>query len=284
MLYFTDSEIDQLISEDLPYYDLTSSSVKLGSRVARISFATRHDTVICGTEEAIRIFEKFHINPTLLSVSGEYIGEGIKFLEGEGLANNIHAIWRVTTNLMEFSSGIATRMRNLLEMAREVEPEISVVTTRKSLPFTKKISLKAVQVGGGNAHRLGLSDTVLIFENHTKFLGGLDNLIDKLPKIRQRAASRSITVEVKNTDDALKIAAADINGIQLDTMPPAEIKKIIPALRKTNSSLRISAAGNITEENIREYAATGVEMIVTSCPYFGKPADFQVNIEPVFDM
>ena len=284
MIYFTDSEIDQLITEDLPYFDLTSLSVRLGSKVARISFTTRHAAVICGTEEAVKIFEKFHIQPTLLSVSGEYIDEGIKFLEGEGLANNIHSIWRVTTNLMEFSSGIATRMRDLLNLAREVNPDISVVTTRKSLPFTKKLSLKAIQAGGGNVHRLGLSDTVLIFGNHIKFIGGIDNLILKLPEIAQRAAGRSITVEVKNAEDALKIAAAELNGIQLDNLPADTLKKLIPQIRKKNPALRIAAAGNINSTNIREYSDTGADIIVTSSPYYGKPADFQVNIEPVYDL
>jgi molybdenum transport protein len=283
MLYFTDSEIDQLISEDLPYYDLTSHSVKLGSKVARISYATRHETVICGTEEVIKIFEKFRISPTLLSVSGEFIDTGIKFLEGEGLATNIHAIWRITSNLLEFSSGIATRMRAILELAHEVNPEISIVTTRKSIPFTKKISLKAIQAGGGNVHRLGLSDTVFIFDQHIKFLGGLDNLIQKFPEIGKRAAGRSITVEVKNASDALKICSARLDGLQLDMIPAEELKKLIPELRRKNASLRISATGNITEENIKDYASTGVDIIVTSSPYFGKPASIQVNIEPVFD-
>ncbi|MBN1952945.1 MAG: ModD protein [Bacteroidales bacterium] len=284
MIYFTDSEIDQLITEDLPYFDLTSLSVKLGSKVARISFTTRHSTVLCGTEEVIRIFEKFHIQPTLLSVSGEYIDEGIKFLEGEGLAKNIHSIWRVTANLMEFSSGIATRMRELVTLAQAVNKDISVVTTRKSQPFTKKLSLKAIQTGGGNAHRLGLSDTVLIFNNHIKFIGGLDMMISKLPQIAKRAAGRSITVEVQNSEDALKIAGAQLDGIQLDKIPAGELKKLVPKIRKINPSLRIAATGSISASNIQEFADTGVDIIVTSFPYYGRPADFQVNIEPVFDL
>lgn len=284
MIYFSDSEIEQLINEDLPYYDLTSLSVKLGSRVARISFSTRHDTVICGTEEVLKIFEKFKITPTLISVSGERIDKGIKFLEGEGLANNVHAVWRISANLMEFSSGIATRMRNLLELARAVNPDISVVTTRRSIPFTKKISLKAIQAGGGNAHRLGLSDTVLIFNNHIKFLRGIENLREKLPSIGKRTAGRSITVEVKNSEDALFICDAAINGLQLDKMPVSELKELVPRLRKKNPGLRISAAGNIGLDNIEAYAGTGVDSIVTSDPYYGKPAEFQVNIDPVFDL
>lgn len=284
MIYFTDAEIDQLISEDLPYYDLTSHSIKMGSKIARISFTTRHETLICGTEEAVKIFEKFKINPTLISISGENIAEGVKFLEGEGLANDVHLIWRTVTNLMEYASGIATRMKNLNEQAQQVNHDISIVTTRKSVPFTKKIAVKAIHIGGGNVHRLGLSDTILIFDNHIKFLGGIGNLILNLPEIKQRSAGRNISIEVKNSDDALTLAKTNINILQLDKFKAEEIKELIPQLRKENPTIKIAAAGNIDINNIQEYATSGVDMLVTSSPYYGKPADFMVNIEPRYDL
>lgn len=284
MIYFTDAEIDQLISEDLPYFDLTSHSIKMGSKIAQISFTTRHDTLICGTEEAVKIFEKFKINPTLISISGEIIPKGVKFLEGEGLANDVHLIWRTVTNLMEYASGIATRMNNLIEKAQEVNRDISIVTTRKSIPFTKKIAVKAIHIGGGTIHRLGLSDTILIFDNHIKFLGGIGNLILNLPEIKHRSAGRNISVEVKNVSDALTLAKTNINILQLDKFSAKEIKELIPQIRKENPMLKIAAAGSIDINNVQEYATTGVDILVTSSPYYGKPADFQVVIEPVFNL
>lgn len=284
MIYFTDAEIDQLINEDIPYYDLTSLSVKLGSKVARISFATRQSTVICGTEEVLRIFEKFKIKPTLISLSGEHIEGGFKFLEGEGLANNVHAVWRTAGNLLEFASGVATHTKSLIETAHKANPDIAVVTTRKSLPFTKKLAVKAVRTGGGNIHRLGLSDSILIFDNHIKFLGGIGQLILKLPEIRHRAAGKSITVEVSNESDALSMARTSINALQLDHFTPKQIKKLIPEIRKENPTLKLIAAGNIDITNIADFAVTGVDTIVASSPYYGHPADFTILIEPVFDM
>jgi molybdenum transport protein len=284
MIYFTDAEIDQLIHEDLPYYDLTSLSVKLGSKVASISFSTRHETVICGTEEVLKIFEKFNIAPTLISISGEQIEEGIKFLEGEGLARNIHAVYRTAANLMEFASGIATRTKKLVEAACEVAPDINIATTRKTIPFTRKIAIKAVRSGGGQIHRLGLSDSILIFDHHVKFMGGLENFLKKIAETRQRSEGKSITIEAKNEKEALIIAKAQVDTLQLDKMPADKIKALVPELRKINPALRIAAAGNIDFDNVKEFAATGVDLLVTSSPYFGKPADFQVNIEPVFDV
>jgi molybdenum transport protein len=284
MIYFTDAEIDQLIIEGFPYFDITSLTTKIGSKVARIAFSTRHNTVICGAEETLKIFEKFKITPTLISFSGEQIEKGIKFLEGEGLVKNIYAIGQTVANLMEFASGIATRTKTLVEIAHEVCPGIPVVMTRKSIPFTKKIIAKAIRIGGGDIQQLGLSDSILIFNEHIKFLGGLENLILKLPEIRKRAAGRSITIEVKTADEALMMAKSHIDTLQIDEISSKELKKLVPDLKKLNPSLRIAAAGNIDENNIAEFASSGVDILVTSCPYYGKSADFQINIEPVFDL
>jgi molybdenum transport protein len=284
MIYFTDAEIDQLISEDFPYFDITSLSVKLGTKVARISYTTRQNTVICGTEEVLKIFEKFKITPTLFSFSGEQIEEGIKFLEGEGLAQNVHSVWRTTANLLEFASGIATRTRGLIEAANAVTEGIPIVTTRKTIPFTKKIAMKAVRIGGGHIHRLNLSDSILIFDNHIKFLGGIDLLIKKIPEIKKRAPGKQITVEVKTSEEALLLAKSSIDSLQIDKMPVNELSKLVGKLKEINPQLFISASGNINEENVGSFAETGINMIITSYPYYGKPADLQVNIEPVFDL
>lgn len=283
MIYFTDAEIDQIISEDVPYYDLTSISVKFGTKVARISFTTKHDTVICGTEEVLKIFEKFHISPTLISVSGEVIQGGIKFLEAEGLASNIHSIRHTAANLIEYSSGIATRTRELIKAAQTISPEIQILTARKSIPFTKKLSVKSIHIGGGFVHRLGLSDTILINDNHIKFSGGIDSFIRKLPEIKKRSHGRHITVEVNNTDDAIQLTKSGVDALQIDSIPAKELQPLVKKIREINADLIIAASGNINLSNVTDFAQSGVNLLVTSWPYYGNPADFYVNIEPSYD-
>jgi molybdenum transport protein len=284
MIYFTDAEIDQLIHEDLPYYDLTSLSIKMGSKVANVSFTTTDETVICGTEEVLKMFDKFNIAPTLISVSGEQIEAGIKFLEAEGLAKNIQSVWRTAANLIEFASGIATRTKQMIDDVHEVAPDINIATTRRTIPFTRKIAIKAVRAGGGQIHRLGLSDSILIFDKHLNFLGGLEAVIRKLDEIKKRSEGKSICIEARNEHDAMLIAKTDIETLQLNKMSAKEIKKLVPELRKVNPTIRIAAAGNIVLDNVKEFADTGVDVIVTSWPYYGKPAEFLVNIEPAFDI
>lgn len=283
MIYFTDQEIDTLITEDVPYFDLTTSLLKLGSQPAKIQFSTRHETVICGTEEVLKIFAKFSIQPTLITPSGDRIGSGVKFFEAEGLAKHVHTIWRSITNLMEYASGIATRTRLLVEKAREINPHIVIATTRKTSPYSRKIAVKAVYAGGAGIHRLGLSESVVIFGNHYKFLGGLDGIKSKLEQMQDNIGGKTIVLEVKSAEDALAMADAHINVLQLDHIKPDELQGLVPKIKEISPNLKIAAAGGIREENIESYASSGVDILVSSWPYFGRPADFKVAIEPIYD-
>ena len=282
-MYFSDHELDQLITEDIPFYDLTTSLLRLGNKPAKIQFTTRHETVICCTEEVLKIFAKINIQPTLITPSGELLEPKVKFLEGEGLAKNIHAAWRTCSNLMEYASGIATRTKKLVDKAKEANPDIVIATTRKTIPFTKKIALKAVRSGGASIHRVNLSESILIFENHYKFLGGLENIDEKLKERKNLITEKNIALEVKSKEMALSVSKEYIDVLQLDKLPASELKSVVDELKPKHPNLKFAAAGGITYDNISEYAKTGVDLIVTSWPYYATPAEFTVSIEPIYD-
>ncbi|OPX86915.1 hypothetical protein [Pelotomaculum sp. PtaB.Bin117] len=94
-------------------------------------------------------------------------------IEAEGDAENLHMSWRASMNILEYASGIATRTNKILTKARKVNPKIEILATRKIFPGTKELSVKAVIVGGGLPHRLGLSETVLVFKQHLNFIGAI---------------------------------------------------------------------------------------------------------------
>jgi molybdenum transport protein len=283
MLYFTDKEIDDLLIEDVPYFDLTTSLLRLENKPAKIQFATRETTVVCCTEEVLKIFSKSAIQPTLFTPSGEQLEDGVKFLEGEGLARNIHAVLRASENLLGFASGIATRTRQLIEKSQLVNQDVIIATNRKVIPFTKKISIKAVKAGGAAIHRLGLSETILIFENHYSFLGGLANLEKRISEQKGLISGKVIAVEVKKAEDALLVAKTGIDLIQLEGFNLEDIRSIKDEIRKLNTRVKIAVAGSITLDNVEEYASSGADILVTSWPYYGKPSDLVVNIVPILD-
>jgi molybdenum transport protein len=281
MIYFTDEELDRLITEDVPYFDMSTRLARFGSRLAKIQFFTQSSTVICGTEEVMRLFAKLNITPTLVTLSGEHIEAGVKFLEAEGLAKHLHTLWRISSNLMAYSSGIATRTKKMVELAREENENIIVTGTRKTIPYTRKIVAKAILVGGGNFNRLSLSENILLFKNHYKFFGGLNGVLKKFDQIKKEAAGKPISIEADNGTDALALCEIPVDVIQLDNMVPEEIKRLVEQMRQINNKVRIAAAGGINIENVKNYASTGVDILVTSFPNSCKPADFKVDIDPL---
>ena len=187
---------------------------------------------------------------------------------------------RFALNILEYASGIATRTHRIVAKAKEVNPNIVVVTTRKSFPGTKKMAIKAVTAGGALPHRLGLSETILIFKQHTIFLGGLDALLQRIGQFSVQAPEKKIMVEAENADEALRVAQAGVGILQIDKMSPQELSPLIRQIRQIAPAMEVSAAGGINETNVADYAATGVDIIVLSSVYFGKPADIDVRICP----
>lgn len=283
MIFFTDEELDRLISEDVPYFDLSTRMTKFGSQLARIQFYTKNPTVICCTEEVLRMYGKMNISPTLVTLSGEYIEGNVKFLEAEGLAKHLHTLWRVSANLLEYASGIATRTRQMVEIAKKINPDVIITATRKTIPYTRKIAAKAVLVGGGNMSRLSLSESMLFFPNHYKFFGGLKGLIARIDSIKKESGGRLITVEAQSAEDAILLSKTAVDVIQIEGVLPSELSPLLEKIRANNPQIKLAAAGGINLENLESYVATGVDIIITSFPNHCKPAEFKVEIDPMLE-
>jgi molybdenum transport protein len=277
----TDSDIERFIEEDVPYGDLTTHLLGIGGGKGRIAFATREETTICCTEEAAKVLQKCGATTSFFMPSGTRLPAGVEFLIAEGSAQALHSGWKVALNLLEYASGIASRTQRIVEKCRGVNPSISVVTTRKSFPGTKKIAIKAITAGGALPHRLGLSETVLVFKQHTVFLGGLEAFLKTVTDLRTKARETKIIVEADTVEEALLVARSGADVVQLDKITPVELTETVSAIRTANPKILISAAGGINEANAAEYAVTGIDIIVLSSVYFGKPSDIGVSIQPV---
>lgn len=268
-----DSEIERFLEEDLPYGDLTTHLLGIGQQAGEIRFSTRHHTTLCCTEEAGRVLEKSGCRVVQQSASGTRLAPGETFLRATGTARALHAGWKVALNLLEYGSGIATRTAGIVEAARGVNPNIAVLTTRKNFPGTKKVAIKAICAGGALPHRLGLSETVLVFKQHTVFLGGLEPFLQQIAALKRQALETKIIVEADTPEEAKRIALTGVDVIQVDKLVPARLKELVGEIRQVNPGVKLSAAGGINEQNAAEYAASGVDILVLSSVYFGKPAD-----------
>ncbi|AEH44370.1 modD protein [Thermodesulfatator indicus DSM 15286] len=281
MIVFTEEEIEKIVTDDVPYFDLTTTILDIGDKEGIITYTARHEMIICCTEEVKRIFKKFDIETEIFKPSGIKISRGETFLLGKGKAESLHKIWKATQSLLEYACGIATKTYKLVSLARKVNPDVSVVTTRKTFPLGKKICIKAILAGGALPHRLGLSETILVFGEHLNFYGGYERFFQDLEKIKKRAVEKKITVEVKDMELALKAIEAGVDILQLDKFSIEEVQKVVNAVRQKQVNIKVAAAGGINESNIADYAATGVDIIVLTCAYFGKPADIKVKLGPI---
>ena len=280
LITISDSDIERFIEEDVPYGDLTTHLLGIGGKPGRISFTTREETILCGTEEAVRLLQKCGATVTSCIPSGTKLSPGIEFLAAEGSAEALHAGWKVALNVLEYASGIASRTGRIVEKCRAVNPALSVVTTRKSFPGTKRIAIKAIIAGGALPHRLGLSETVLVFKQHTAFFGGLEAFLGSVAELKLKAHESKIIIEADTCEEALLIARSGADVVQLDKITPAGLAETVAAIRAANPNILISAAGGINEANAAEYAATGIDIIVLSSVYFGKPSDIGAAIIP----
>lgn len=274
----SDAAIAQLIEEDVPYFDLTTLGLEMGQQPGAIEFYSRHPMVICGTEEAKRVFELCGATVQAQIDSGTALAADQLLLKATGSAEALHLAWRIALNVMEYSSGIASRTNNLVRAARQVNPSVGIVGTRKVFPGTRKLSMKAILAGGAIPHRLGLSETILIFKEHLTYLGGMPGLLERLPELKQRFQEHKIAMEVETAADAWAIAEAGIDMIQFDKVSYAELKPLVESLKQQQPNVKLAVAGGITLDNVEDYAKTGVDLLVTSFPYFGKSADIGVKM------
>ena len=280
-MYISDETLEKFIKEDVPYIDLTSHILDIGSQNGKMKFVCREEAIICGTEEVARIFQKLNVRAASFVPSGTKVTPGTVILEGVGNSENLHMAWKVSMNILEYSSGIATRTGRLIQRTRSASPRVQLVTTRKGFPGTKELSIKAVVSGGGLPHRLGLSESVLIFAQHLIFLEGIEGLIKRMEAVKAKSCENRVFVEVENVKDALKICRAGADGIQFDKMSCRELQEAVKLLREINPNVVILAAGGINESNAEDYAGTGIDAIVTSAVYYGKPVDIGTEMEKI---
>jgi molybdenum transport protein len=278
MLTIPDDELRQWLAEDVPYGDLTTHALGFGGRRGRIRFEARQAMVAACSEEAGRIMTLAGANVTESVPSGTSLQAGGLLLAAEGAAAALHAGWKVAQTLLETAGGIATAAQAIVEAAQRVNPEVAVACTRKSLPGTRALSIKAILSGGAVPHRLGLSETILVFAQHRAFTRGA-SFADIIAGLRRRVPEKKIVVEADTLAEALAIADAGADVVQIDKASPADVAALRRHCEGRTPRPLIAAAGGINAANAADYVRAGADVIVTSAPYTARPLDVKVIME-----
>jgi molybdenum transport protein len=191
----SDYTLESFLDDDVPYGDLTTHVLGIGTKPGKIAFAARDRMVVACAEEAARLLELAGARVSAVAASGSELAPGVEILRAAGPAEALHCAWKVAQTLVEYASGIATITRRIVEAARTARPDIAVVCTRKTMPGAKSLSIRAILAGGATPHRLGLSETILIFAEHRAFLDGR-SASETVASARRAAPEKKIVVEV----------------------------------------------------------------------------------------
>lgn len=265
------------LREDLGTGDVTTDSVVPEDHQSEAYMTAKADGVVAGLPMAQRIFQT--IDPELqfeyLCKDGDSIKFGDHLAKISGSTRSILKGERLALNFLQRLSGIATKTAHYKALAKDY-PNLRLVDTRKTTPGLRILEKYAVKTGGGHNHRMGLFDAVLIKDNHIEAAGGIKEAIE----LARKAIPHTMKIEIEVEDIAgvqLALSAgADI--IMLDNMSP---ELMTEAVKIINGCAITEASGKITDENLLEVAATGVDVIsMGTLTHTIKSLDISLNINP----
>jgi nicotinate-nucleotide pyrophosphorylase (carboxylating) len=268
-------EITRFLSEDLGKKgDITSDALFTTQRARAVIFA-KQDCIIAGLQEAQRVFKKTGATTTVLVKDGDAVTNGKTVMEIEGFIRSILKGERLALNLIGRMSGIATETKKIVQRCTKINPKVTIAATRKTTPGFRLFEKKAVILGGGEPHRYGLYDAVLIKDNHLKMIGSVETAIKRT---RRKFRNKSIEIEVENEPDALTAAKMNVGVIMLDNLDPKRGKNIARKIRKINPDILIEVSGGITPENIEKYASFADRISLGYLTHSIKNIDFSLEI------
>jgi nicotinate-nucleotide pyrophosphorylase (carboxylating) len=253
------------LREDLGYGDITSEALIDEGQMAKASLYFREEGIVAGLDEAATIFSLLGCKVKILKVEGTNASAGEALMEVEGSAKALLAGERTALNIVGRMAGIATTVENLSSKVAGVNPGATVAATRKTAPGLRDMDKQAVDLGGGDTHRFRLDDCVLIKDNH---LSLLPSITEAVRRARSRVSfTKKIEVEVGTLEEAEEAARAGSDIVMFDNMPPLEIERCLSVLgeKGLREGRIFEASGNITPENVVEYAEAGVDIISMGC-------------------
>jgi len=274
-----DAALLALLREDVPFGDLTTSALGLAGRAAEATFSARGAMVVCGVEESARLFQLCGASCSILRPSGASAAAGDILLTVAGEAPALLMAWKTAQTLCEALSGIASAARQIVDALHDAGFDLPLACTRKNFPGTRALAAKAVRSGGAVMHRLGLSETLLVFPEHRAFIDPVQ-LAGTIARLKRQQPEKRLVVEVGTADEALAMAMAGADVLQLERFSPEQLSGLRASLSSSGLHPLLAPAGGVTLANALAYARAGADFLVSSAPYFAPPADIRVRIGP----
>ncbi len=248
--------IRRALDEDIGEGDITTVSTVSRTTILKGRFVAKAPGIIAGLEVVHEIFKmldtKIDFRPQVNDGSRVMQGQLLAKIRGKGRA--LLAGERVSLNFLQRMSGIATMTRAFVEAIEGTSAVI--LDTRKTAPGIRLLDKWAVRCGGGENHRFGLYDMVLIKDNHIAAAGGITQAVTQVWANEKK--NRLVEVEVKDLKELCEALSLKVDRILLDNM---DVETMRDAVRFTAGRVPLEASGNVTLDNVVDIAETGVDMI-----------------------
>lgn len=268
-------DIDRFLKEDLNKKgDLTSDAL-FSNETAKARIIAKQDCIVAGLNEAKQVFKKTGAQTILKTKDGTPVKKNTIVAVIKGPAKAILKGERLSLNFICKMSGIATETRKLVEKCRKINPDIKIMATRKTTPGFRKYEKKAVKIGGGEPHRMGLYDAIMIKDNHIKIAGSIEKTIKT---IQEKLPGQRIEVEVETEKDAIKAAELKADIIMLDNFSPEKARETTYKIKNINPNVIVEISGGVTPENITKYASFADRISLGYLTHSTKSKDFSLEI------
>jgi nicotinate-nucleotide pyrophosphorylase [carboxylating] (EC 2.4.2.19) len=246
--------IQQALQEDIGDGDITAMLTPVDEQ-ATATIISREEMVLAGQPWVNALIQAYDnsVQVTWLKQEGDVVATNEAFLKLAGSARSLLTVERPALNFIQTMSAVATKTANYVKQLDGLHTKL--LDTRKTLPGLRIAQKYAVAIGGGQNHRLGLFDAFLIKENHIMATGGIAQAITKAHEI---APGKPVEVEVETWEELNQALEAGADIVMLDNFSQ---QQMIDAVKHVAGRCKLEASGNITIENLREVATTGVDYI-----------------------
>ena len=272
-----DAIILNALKEDIGNGDVTTSSVIPGNHTSTAALIAKGDLILAGLPFAERVFQLIDdsLKFMILKQEGRRVKAGDIIAKIKGETGSLLLAERTALNLLQRVSGIATLTNDYVRAVKGLDAKIT--DTRKTAPGLRFFDKYAVRAGGGNNHRYGLFDGVLIKDNHIAAAGGVEKAVELARSNIHHLLK--IEVEAKNIRDVKAALTAGADIIMLDNMSVGNMKKAVGIIQERDVGVMIEASGNINLENVRKVAETGVDLIsIGALTHSAPAADLSLDI------
>lgn len=256
----TDKLVELAFAEDIGDGDHTTLCTIPETAIGKARLLIKEEGILAGVEVARTIFHHFDkgISVEVFMNDGAHVKPGDVAFIASGKVRSLLQTERLVLNVMQRMSGIATTTGKYVKLLEGTKTK--VLDTRKTTPGMRMLEKQAVKIGGGENHRIGLFDMILLKDNHVDFAGGIENAIRGAQKyLKEKNKQLKIEIEVRNFDELNQaLAVGGIDRIMLDNFTPGQT---LEAVKMVNGRVELESSGGITFETIRQYAECGVDYI-----------------------